>query len=55
MNDDLFVAISWPQTQDLQELDGFYENATLINEGPLYDIYGPLSFMVRKSWLDSLQ
>lgn len=52
---DIFVAISWPETQELLEKPGFEDNAVLINNRELYDEYGPQSYMVRKQWLDLIK
>ena len=52
---DIFVAISWPETQELMEEPGFEDNAVLINDRELYNEYGPQSYMVRKQWLDHMK
>lgn len=48
---DIFVAVYWPETQELMEDPEFLNNAVLINDGVLYDEYGSSSYMVRADWL----
>lgn len=50
---DIFIAVSWPETQELLEYPDFLANAVLINDGCLYEEYGPASYMVRKQWLET--
>lgn len=51
---DIFVAVQWPESQELLELPDFNDNAILINDEGLYEEYGPSSYVVRKIWLDSI-
>ena len=48
---DIFVAVYWPETQELMEDPEFLNNAVLISDGVLYDEYGSSSYMVRADWL----
>jgi hypothetical protein len=48
---DIFVAVYWPETQELLEDPEFLNNAVLINDAELYDEYGSSSYMVRAEWL----
>ena len=53
--DELFTPVTWPESQELMELPGFEENALLINDQPLLEQYGSSAYLVRVSWLESLE
>ena len=53
--DELFTPVTWPESQGLMELPGFEENALLINDQPLLEQYGSSAYLVRVSWLESLE
>ena len=53
--EDVFVAICWPDVQELMDEEGFEENSTLIIDGPLYDKYGDSAYMVNLDWLSKTQ
>ena len=48
---DIYIAVYWPETQELLEDLEFLNNAILINNAELYDEYGSSSYMVRAEWL----
>ena len=48
---DIYIAVYWPETQELMEDLEFLNNAVLINNTELYDEYGSCSYMVRAEWL----
>ena len=48
---DIYIAVYWPETQELLEDLEFLNNAILINNVKLYDEYGSSSYMVRAEWL----
>ncbi len=48
---DIYIAICWPETQELLEDSTFLDNAIPINDGALYDDYGSASYMVKLQWL----
>ena len=50
-NKDIYIAVYWPETQELLEDLEFLNNAILINNAELYDEYGSSSYMVRAEWL----
>lgn len=54
-NEHVFVVITWPDTQELMDEEGFEENSILINDGPLYDKYGDSAYMVNLNWLSKTQ
>ena len=49
--EDTFVVVMWPESQELMELEGFDENACLVNDSPFLEEYGSSAFFVRQSWL----
>jgi len=53
MNEDIFEIITFPDIQNLMELEGFEENSSLLNDEPLLSEYGSSSYFVRKSWLEA--
>lgn len=48
---DTFIVVTWPEVQELFELEGWQENSLLINDMSIYSQYGSSSYMVRESWL----
>lgn len=48
---DIYIAVYWPETQELLEDLEFLNNVILINNTELYDEYGSCSYMVRAEWL----
>lgn len=52
-NTNEFVAIPFPEVQELMEREGFKENTSLIISD-LYKEYGCSAYFVRKNWLNSL-
>ena len=48
---DIYIAVYWPETQELLKDLEFLNNAVLINNAELYDEYGSSSYMVRAEWL----
>lgn len=48
---DIYIAVYWPETQELMEDLEFLNNAILINNAKLYNEYGSCSYMVRAEWL----
>lgn len=47
-----FVIITWPEIQEFMEIDGFDDNACLVNDVPFISQYGSLAYFVRVSWLE---
>ena len=50
--DATFVAIIFPNVQELMTEEGFDDNSMLINDEPLLVEFGMSAYMVRKSWLN---
>lgn len=48
----LFVAVSWPESQELMDLPNFYDHAYLINDVRGMANFGSSAYFVEKSWLD---
>lgn len=49
--EDLFTVVTWPESQELLEIEGFEENSILIYDGPLYDQYGDAAYLVSLDFL----
>lgn len=47
-----YEVVLWPDSQDLMELDGFWENSYLINDEDGLEKFGSSAFVVDKSWLE---
>ena len=45
--------VTWPDSQDLMEVKGFYDNAYLINDEEGLEKYGSSAYVVDKYWLTS--
>ena len=41
-----FVPVPWPESQEYMEEDWFFEEALLINGGPLYDSLGDSAYLI---------
>ena len=52
LNMEDYVIVGWPDIQDLMDLKGFEENATLINQNDEMGI-GSSTYLVSKEWLES--
>ena len=48
---DNFLVVEWPESQELMEHEGFMDNCTLL----LNDGFGSASYLVRKDWYARLQ
>ena len=48
---DSFLVVEWPESQELMEYEGFMDNCTLL----LNDGFGSASYLVRKDWYARLQ
>lgn len=51
---DNYVIVDWPDIQDLMELEGFEENAALIEPNDSMGI-GSCTYLISKEWLESLK
>ena len=48
---DNFLVVEWPESQELMEHEGFMDNCTLL----LNDGFGSASYLVRRDWYARLQ
>lgn len=55
MEKELFEVVCWPESQALLEMEGFEENAYLINDEKGMLEFGPSAFFVRKEWLNAIE
>lgn len=51
---DDYIIIGWPEIQDIMDLNGFKENATLITPNETMDI-GSSTYLVDKEWYYNLK
>lgn len=49
-----YTIIEWPKIQDLMDLEGFEENAYLINDEKGIENFGSSAYFVNTSWLKEL-
>lgn len=47
-----YVVVGWPEIQHLMDIDGFYENAHLINDEPGIEAFGSSAYFVNEKWLN---
>lgn len=46
-----FIVVTWPESQNLMEYEGFEENCHLINDDSGLDQYGSSAYFVNEDWL----
>ena len=51
----LFTVVTWPESQTLIDLPGFYEHCHLINDSKGLSQFGPQAYMCEISWLEENQ
>lgn len=49
-----FVVVTWPDSQDLMDREGFRENSYLINDNKGIKDFGSSAYFVNEDWLNSL-
>ena len=52
---DFTEVVTWPESQNLMEKEGFRENAALINSPHGLDIYGSSAYRVNPAWLAKVE
>ena len=45
-----YIVVTWPESQELFEIDGFREHAFLINDDKGMEIFGSSAYFVDKAW-----
>ena len=55
VDEDDFVIIQWPEVQELMTKEGFYLNASLVNDAWLLEKYGSSAYFVNKQWLNKIE
>lgn len=53
--EELYIIISWPDSQILMEKKGFKKNCCLINDNYFLEEHGSSSYFVNKKWFDNLK
>lgn len=51
IEEDKYIVVTWPDTQDIAEWEGFSENAYLINDQQGIDDFGGCAYFVEVNWL----
>ena len=46
-----FIVVTWPESQNLMDLEGFEENCHLINDESGLAQYGSSAYFVNEDWL----
>lgn len=50
----MYVVVTWPNSQDLMEVEGFEDNSYLINDERGIRDFGPSAYFVDVKWLNNL-
>lgn len=50
----MYVVVTWPDSQDLMGIEGFRDNAYLINDENGIRDFGSSAYFVDEDWLNSL-
>lgn len=50
----MYVVVTWPDSQDLMEVEGFEDNSYLINDEMGIRDFGPSAYFVDVKWLNNL-
>lgn len=53
--ENIYVVVCWPDIQDYMDLDGFDENAYLINDSKGLDDFGSSAYFINKAWKDKVE
>ncbi len=53
MNDETYEIVCWPEIQSLLGIDGFKDNAYLINDDKGMNDFGNSAYFVNSGWLKS--
>lgn len=54
MKKETFEVVCWPDVQHLMELEGFRENAYLVNDDKGMLEFGNSAYFVRSEWLEKI-
>lgn len=50
----MYVVVTWPDSQDLMEVEGFEDNSYLISDEREIRDFGPSAYFVDVKWLNNL-
>lgn len=45
-----YIIITWPESQDLMDVEGFNDNCYLITDDEGLEKFGSFAFFVKESW-----
>ena len=49
-----FVVVPFPESQEIENKEGFLDNCELINSDLGIEVYGGAAYTVKKEWLDQV-
>ena len=52
MDKDTFEVVCWPESQTLMDIDGFDENAYLVNDDKGLLEFGSSAYFVNRRWIE---
>ena len=47
--------VMWPESQELMDKEGFFENCELINSVRGFNLYGSSAYLVDRKWLEDVR
>ena len=50
-----YVVVTWPESQDLMDKEGFFENSYLVNDERGIEDFGSSAYFVDEDWLDEVE
>ena len=51
--EDRYIVVTWPDSQELMELEGFRENSYLINDDKGMNDFGSSAYFVSEEWYNN--
>lgn len=51
----MYVVVTWPDSQNLMEVEGFEDNSYLINDEKGMEDFGSSAYFVSVEWLNDLE
>jgi len=52
--EDKYIVVTWPDSQELMELEGFRDNSYLINDDKGLDDFGSSAYFVNEEWYNNI-
>ena len=54
MEEDKYIIVTWPDSQELMELEGFRDNSYLVNDTKGLDDFGSSAYFVNFEWYNKM-